>query len=584
MKSLVCRFVLFLFLVSISVWSSAQTSDFTLVVMPDVQNETQYYPQVLNSETQWIVNNKTSLNIQAVMELGDTVNDGLVDAQWANADAAFKLLDQAKIPYFVAIGNHDYDGANTGSKTRTATGFNKWFGPARYAGYPWYTGNYNNSNENFYGVLNIEGTNYLFLVLEFVPRDIAVNWAASVIAANPDKEVFVVTHSYMFSDGTRVDQCDTGDLNSDNYGDKLWAKLISQYSNFDMVNSGHITAATGSRRTDLGNNGNVVNQMFANYQELANGGDGYFRILTFHPLTNTIDVKTYSAYLNTYKTDAQNQFTIYWHAPALNATTGTISGLVRDVNTCKRLPGVRITSGTTSTVTDANGHYTLTFPAGSYAVGANTNGYYPGTMNATVKNGYDADTNFFPASPCPLSSVSPSVTICSLVNNATVTSPVQITAGAVGPNPVVLMQLFIDGVGNVAQNGSIFSNNTPLAVGTRRVTVQAKDSTGALFKQTLYLTVNAPTCTANPVSPSVTICAPQSNATVTSPVNVVALSTNSLPITSMQIYIDGVKVTQQNGAALNANITLSSGSHRLTVQSVDSNGGLAKQTIYITTH
>ncbi len=584
MNSLMRTLAMYFFLmIAFACFSAAQTSDFTVIVLPDVQNETQFYPQVLDSETQWVVNNKTTLNIQAVFGLGDTVNDGADNTQWATADAAFKLLDQAQIPYFVAIGNHDYDGANAGAKTRTALGFNQWFGPARYSGYSWYKGNYNGiSNENFYGVLNIGGKNYLVLVLEFVPRDIAVTWAASIIAANPDKEVFVVTHSFLFSDGTRVDQCDTGDMNKDNYGDKLWAKLISQYPNFDTVTSGHITANTGSRRADLGIQGNLVNQMFSNFQELPNGGDGYLRILTFHPLTNTIDVKSYSPYLNKYMTDAADQFTINWHAPAITAATGTISGLARDVNTCKRMPGVKITSGTASTVTDVNGHYTLTFPAGSYTVNAGTNGYYSGTMPATVNNGYDADTNFFLASPCVLSTISPSVTICSLVNNQVVTSPVQITAGATDSNPVSTMQLFIDGIGNVAQSGSIFSNNTTLAPGTHRVTVQAKDSTGTLFKQTIYLTVNPSSCMANPVSPSVTICSPLANATVTSPVNVVALSTNTLPISWMQLYVDQVKATQQAGGSFNASVPLASGTHRLTVQSVDNKGGLAKQTIYVT--
>src|SRR5437899_9898042 len=34
--------------------------DFTIVVFPDPQNETQFFPQVLNSQLQWIVNNRQS--------------------------------------------------------------------------------------------------------------------------------------------------------------------------------------------------------------------------------------------------------------------------------------------------------------------------------------------------------------------------------------------------------------------------------------------------------------------------------------------------------------------------------------------
>jgi len=113
----------------------AQSDDFTLVVYPDTQNEAEFYPQVLNAQTQWVVDNRASWNIQAVLGVGDIVNDGASSAQWQNADAAIRLVDNANIPYLMAIGNHDYNGANAGASTRTATGFNQWFGPARYAAY-----------------------------------------------------------------------------------------------------------------------------------------------------------------------------------------------------------------------------------------------------------------------------------------------------------------------------------------------------------------------------------------------------------------------------------------------------------------
>jgi hypothetical protein len=312
--------------------ASAQ-GDFTIVALPDTQNEAQFYPAVLNSQTQWIVNNQQSLNIQAVLGLGDIVNNGSDDTQQTNADAAYRMLDTAGIPYFAAIGNHDYD--NVMPSTRATTGFDKWFGPSRYAAYPWYLGQYPaGSNANFYGVLNINGNNYLILSLEYVPRDAAVTWAQGILQANEDKEAILITHSFLFVDGTRVDQCDTQDMNKDNYGDKLWAKLVSQYPNISLVLNGHLTAGNGAHRRDLGVNGNLVNQIFSNYQTLANGGDGWLRIMTFHPSSDTIDVKTYSPYLNAYKTDSVNQFTVPWHAPVITATTGTISGLVRAASGC----------------------------------------------------------------------------------------------------------------------------------------------------------------------------------------------------------------------------------------------------------
>lgn len=579
-----------LFLVS-SISLHAQGSDFTLIVMPDVQNESQFYPQVLAAQTQWIVNSRTSMNIQAVLGLGDIVNNGSDNTQWTNADAAYQLLDQAQLPYFLGIGNHDYDGALYAN--RSVVGFNQWFGPSRYANHSWYGGNYNGSNENFYGFVNLNGTSYLILVLEFIPRDEVVQWATALLQANTDKQVILVTHSYMYSDNTRVDQCDSQtlgneSLDSDNYGDKLWSKFVSQFPNIEMVLSGHVTNGNGSRRVDLGVAGNLVNQIFSNYQLLANGGDGYLRILTYHPGTNTVSVTTYSPYLNAYKTDAANQFTLNWHAPTITSTTGTISGLVRDSVSCKPVTGARITAGNQIAVTDAKGQYSITLPAGSYSVSGVANDYASGALTQTVNNGYASDTNFFLASQlsssCKLSTTSPSVTICTPGNGSTLASPVPISAGSTDTNLVSNMQLYLDHVANGTQTGGAFNSTTPMSAGTHRVTVQAKDSVGTIFNQTVNITVSSSSgpCILNPTSPTVTICTPADGATLASSVTVTAGTTDSNPVSYIQLYVDGSAKVTQNGGTLNATVTLTAGSHRVTVQAKDSTGTIFKQTINVT--
>ena len=333
--------------------------DFTFILFPDTQNEAQYFPQVMASQTKWVANNRTNLNIQAVLGLGDIVNDGASTAQQQNADAAIKVLDNAGVPYLLSIGNHDYDGANTGASARNATGFNRWWGPGRYAGKSYYKGHYpSGSNENFYGTFTINGKPYLILVLEYIPRTASLNWAASVVQANPDKEVIVVTHSFTFVDGTRVDQCDTNDLNRDNDGDETWAAFASRYANIIMVVNGHLTAALGARRADLGVNGNLVNEMFSNYQTQANGGNGWLRIVTFHPNSNTISVKTYSPYLNAYKTDGANQFTVNYHNPGFHTGVGKITGRVvtprTSTSTCGSIANAKVSAGSASTVTDSS--------------------------------------------------------------------------------------------------------------------------------------------------------------------------------------------------------------------------------------
>src|SRR5579859_3579973 len=83
---------------------SAQNGNFTVVVLPDTQYYSESYPAILNSQMQWIVNNASTLNIQLVLGLGDIVNNGGSSTEWTTADAAYKKLDAAHIPYFAPLG------------------------------------------------------------------------------------------------------------------------------------------------------------------------------------------------------------------------------------------------------------------------------------------------------------------------------------------------------------------------------------------------------------------------------------------------------------------------------------------------
>jgi len=69
-----------------------------------------------------------------------------------------------------------------------------------------------------------------------------------------------------------------------------------------------------------------------------------------------------------------------WIAPLALAApvatwAGTISGVVKDINTGGGLSQVTISDGTHSTTTDQTGAYTLTEAAGTYTLSASSSGY-----------------------------------------------------------------------------------------------------------------------------------------------------------------------------------------------------------------
>jgi calcineurin-like phosphoesterase family protein/Big-like domain-containing protein len=583
LQSLILLFAILLWVVPSS---SQTTGDFTIVVLPDTQFYSQDHPQIFDSQTQWVANNAAAQNIKLVLGEGDIVNVGTDPAQWANAVHSIGILDQAGIPFAMTIGNHDYD--ERPPVNRQATNFNQYFGPARYAGKPYYgTTNYpSGSNENFYETFTWGGKSYLILVLEFVPRSGAVAWAKTVLSANTDKEVIVATHSYLYSDGTTVDQCDTQDMVGDNNGAMLWAGLVSQYPNISVVVSGHVTSKFTARRSDVGVNGNFVHQIFANWQAWTNGGNGYLRIMKFSPSKNTISVQTYSPFTGLFLTDNPDQFTLKWHNDGAAGTgVAAVTGRVRTAaegSSCKPIAGSTVNVGGVNTATDANGNYTLTQSPGQLSSNASASGFHTQTQTATLNDYFQNELNFFLSSTfngCPLSSTDPSVTICTPAPNATLQSPVPVLAGAFDTLAAVTnMFIWVDGVKQLTGSGGSVNTSLPLANGAHRITVQAKDATAKIFQSTVNVTVASA-----PANPSVTISAPAAGATVSSPVNIVAQSSDpGATVVNMFIWVDGAKQWTGTGGSVNTSLAMAAGTHRITVQAKDSTAKLFQSTVNVT--
>jgi hypothetical protein len=349
--------------------SPTPADEFTIVALPDTQFYSSLNPQIFAAQTQWIADHAQDQNIQLVVGLGDIVDSGGDLTQWQNADAAVRLLS-GKVPSMMAIGNHDYDQNNPAGRTASTVNFNSYFGPARYAGASWYKGSFPaGSNENFYGIVPVNGRNYLTIVLEFAPRDSALAWADGILKANQDKDAIIVTHMFTFMDNTRISGCDLNSAASfgvgqDNNGEDMWWKLVRKYPNIHMVLSGHVTQGDGTgRRMDLGLGGNLVNQILSDYQSDPLGGGGYLRIMRISPSMNRVSVTSYSPYLNSFMTDDHNQFTVPYHNPGISIAPGTLSGKAKSAIDCSAAAGVTVSYSGGSAVTDANGNFTI--PAGA---------------------------------------------------------------------------------------------------------------------------------------------------------------------------------------------------------------------------
>lgn len=298
----------------------------TVVVLPDPQNYVKFKRNqpMLDMMMNWITGEQQRLQIKMVLCTGDLVEhndiinpdgkkmDQTGKQQWQAISAAFGKLD-GRVPYVAAAGNHDYN----------IFSYSHW---PKYTSYPDYfpaDKNYLNQEllrevtKNPEGRLSLEnacfewqspqGKPYLFMTIEFAPRDTVLQWARSVVSQEKYKDhtVILLTHAYLNYKNERIVQAKY-DLQDAHYGKDIWEKLVKPSANIRLVISGHIGEKNNARRhvgfrTDKNDAGKTVHQMTFNAQAMGgghygNGGDGWLRLLEFLPDGKTVKVKTFSPF------------------------------------------------------------------------------------------------------------------------------------------------------------------------------------------------------------------------------------------------------------------------------------------------
>lgn len=292
-----------------------------LIVLPDTQNYIKDWPYIFQSQTAWITNNADSISF--VIHVGDITNANNKN-QWPTAVSAMSIMDD-NVPYTFCPGNHDI-GTNGSSDTRNTAMLNEYMPYSKYSrmsgfGGVYETGKMDNSWHTF---ATPDGYNFLILSLEFGPRNGVLEWAGEVIKAHPLHNVIINTHAYLYSDDKRISAIYGHKWTPGSYGlyaaggqdandgEEIWTKLVRLYPNILMVVCGHVLNDGTGLLVSEGDNGNKVYQMLANYQTgvvgTENGGNGYLRIIDIDSAGKVMSVRSYSPFLNEFKTEEDQQF------------------------------------------------------------------------------------------------------------------------------------------------------------------------------------------------------------------------------------------------------------------------------------
>src|SRR5437588_3247342 len=174
---------------------------------------------------------------------------------------------------------------------------------------------------------------------------------------------------------------------------------------------------------------------------------------------------------------------------------------------------------------------------------------------------------------CQPGPTDPSVTVCTPAQNLIVPNPTHVQASTTdSQHKVTAVQIYVDNVLTTKVNANTIDTYINLAVGNHLVTVQAWDDSGATFKKNVNVSMSPP-CKLSAVNQSITICTPSGGIKVSSPVHLVAGTTDSSPVQTIQILENGASIYQTKSQTLDVYLTnLAAGTHNLTITAQDQNG------------
>lgn len=202
--------------------------------------------------------------IAYVINTGDIVDDtpNLPNSpkQWQLASDAFKLLDDAGVPYGIETGNHDVGDFPANNYVR----YLQHFSAERYEGKPWFGGTVDD-NKCHYDLVTVGNYDFLLLYIGYgLGGDSAVlEWANNVLAMYPHRNAILCTHQYL----------KPTTLTQEGRAEILHDKIVTQNPNIKMILSGHYDGA-GYKWRDASSR--EVLEVVADYQFVQAESEEYY--------------------------------------------------------------------------------------------------------------------------------------------------------------------------------------------------------------------------------------------------------------------------------------------------------------------
>ena len=182
--------------------------------------------------------------------------------------------------------------------------------------------------------------------------------------------------------------------------------------------------------------------------------------------------------------------------------------------------------------------------------------------------------------------ITPSVTITSPTNGATVSGTINVQATASDNKGVSLVSLSVDGIVGASTNTSPYTiawNSATVANGVHTLAVTARDAAGNSKAVSIQVSVNN-VAIGDITKPTVSITSPANSAAVTGTVNVAVNATDNTGVSSVNLSVDGTLVGSDNSSPYSIpwnTATAAAGIHTITATATDAAGNSASNSIQV---
>lgn len=262
--------------------------NYNIVLMPDTQNTVEYRPDVMDATVDELIASADELNIEAVVHLGDVVDDSGDAVQYNNAKDIFYQLPEAGMKFLVQPGNHD-NWAGNGSS------YWHYFGQDSKE-YMALTSSYL-TPKAWSGAMFVDAGSYTYMIISLAceggktswnPTSGELEWFESMLQQYPNCPTIVTRHDIQNCSDTQPSA-----IKLSSEGEKLW-DIVKKYPQVFMMVGGH---SHGSGVEVLQNDaGQDVISILTDLQFAYNGGNGWLRYLEFDEDADKIYYSIYSPY------------------------------------------------------------------------------------------------------------------------------------------------------------------------------------------------------------------------------------------------------------------------------------------------